>query len=112
MTKIVINACFGGYSLSLAATRWLANHGCEEAIEELAEMSETYNSDEFNGFRPRMARHNPLLVECIEALGEAANGDYARLMVVTISSSKYRIVEYDGSEDVQTPESINWITIR
>lgn len=111
MTKIVINACYGGFSLSLSATKWLASHGCEEAIKELAEMSETYNSDEFNGFRPRMARHDALLVECVETLGEAANGDYAKLVVVTTKSNRYRIVEYDGAEDVQTPESIKWVTV-
>lgn len=111
MTKIVINACYGGYSLSYAAMRWLANHGCEEAIEKMAEMSKTYSSD-FNGFRPRMARHNPLLVECVEALGEEANGDYANLVVETIKGTQYRITEYDGAEDVETPESIDWITIR
>lgn len=110
MTKIVINACFGGFSLSYAATKWLANNGNKEAIEKMDEMAETYATD-WRGFRPRLPRHDALLVECVEALGEAANGDYARLVVVTIKGTQYRITEYDGAEDVETPESIAWVTV-
>ena len=110
MNKVIINACYGGFSLSYAATAWLADKGLQEAIENMAEMSKTYSCD-FRGFRPRLPRHDALLVECVEALGEEANGDYANLVVVTIKGTQYRITEYDGAEDVETPESIAWVTV-
>lgn len=117
MTKIVINACFGGFTLSLEATKWLAARGNKEAAAELADESRFYLYEgdpipTFMGFRPEgLARHDALLVECVEALGEAASGDCAKLIVVTISGNRYTIDEYDGAEDVVTPESINWITV-
>ena len=115
MTKIVINACFGGFSLSLAATQWLANKGCQEAKDELADESRFFESEgetTFWGFHPEtLARHDSLLVECVEALGEAASGDCAKLIIVTIEGNRYIIDQYDGSENVVTPEGINWITV-
>lgn len=114
MTKIVINACYGGFSLSLAATEWLASHGCEEATKELADPSSYFEYEgekSFMGFRPSRSRHDALLVECIEALGEAASGDCARLIIETIEGNQYRITEYDGAEGIETPERIKWITV-
>ena len=76
----------------------------------------------YHGFRPAQAiegycggwerqipRHHPLLVACVEALGEAANGRCANLQVVTIEGSKYIVDEYDGFESVLTPEEMKWI---
>lgn len=41
----------------------------------------------------------PLLVECVEALGEAANGAHAKLAVVEIPDGvQWEIDEYDGLE--------------
>ena len=56
MTKVVINCCFGGYSLS------------KEAYEFLG-----LEWDEF-GFEFEDDRTNPKLVECVETLKEKANG--------------------------------------
>ena len=114
MTKIVINACFGGFSLSLAATKWLANKGNKEAIERLEDPSsyiEYEGEKSFMGFRPDLARHDALLVECVEALGEKASGSCAKLIIETIEGNRYRIDEYDGAEGIETPESIAWVTV-
>ena len=115
MTKIVINACFGGFNLSLTATKWLANKGCQEATETLEDSSsyiEYEGEKSFMGFRPdTLARHDALLVECVEALGEAASGSCAKLVVETIEGNRYRIDEYDGAEGIETPESMEWITV-
>ena len=44
-------------------------------------------------------REDPVLVECIEELGEKANGRYAKLQVVEIPDGMdYVIDEYDGVE--------------
>lgn len=48
-----------------------------------------------------MDRHDPLLIECIEALGEQANGSCARLEIIEIpDGTDYEIAEYDGNEHI------------
>ena len=114
MTKIVINACFGGFNLSLEATKWLASRGCEEASKELSDPSSYIEYDgekSFMGFRPELARHDALLVECVETLGDKASGSCAKLVIETIEGNRYRIDEYDGAEGIETPESMEWITV-
>jgi hypothetical protein len=55
-------------------------------------------------------RHDPILVQVVEELGEKANGDCANLAIKEVSGP-YRIDEYDGAESVETPDSyIDWIT--
>jgi hypothetical protein len=50
----------------------------------------------------------PLLVECINALGDKASGDMSKLVVYSVAG-KYRVTEYDGFESIETPGNINWI---
>ena len=90
--KIVINKCFGGFSLSEKAVSWLEDHGLKDA----SEYSFTYHEEEY-------PRNLPLLVSCIEILGEEANGSSADLRVVEIPdepSLQWHIHEYDGLEHV------------
>lgn len=54
-------------------------------------------------------RHDPVLVQVVEELGDKASGKYAKLRIAEVSGS-YRIDEYDGNESVKTPTSYNWIT--
>ena len=78
MTKIVINACYGGYELSPAAQSELGV-SCLFALEE--------------------DRTNPALVACVEKLGEAASGSCAKLKVVEIpDGAEWELYAYDGSE--------------
>lgn len=114
MTKIVINNCFGGFSLSLAATQWLAEQGLLEATQELNN-SERFCEYEgeifFSGFHCELPRHHSLLVRCVEALGEAASGESAKLIIREISGNQYIIKEYDGAEKVVEPKDIKWVTV-
>ena len=48
------------------------------------------------------------LVSVVEDLAEKANGLHANLRIKVVKD-KYRILEYDGSETVETPESIMWL---
>ena len=78
--KVVINRCYGGFGLS------------EKAMEFLGVGSEW----------PDIARNDPKLVECVEKLGEEANGTYAELKVVEIPDDvNWEIGEYDGLEWVE-----------
>lgn len=69
-TKIVVNARYGGsYWLSPAALDWLHTHGGDTRHENLA-----YDRD----------RANPLLVACIEALGDAASDQHCHLVIIEV----------------------------
>lgn len=59
-------------------------------------------------FSHNIKRTDPALIQVVEELGKEANGDYAELTVVDIISNKYRICEYDGTEWIETPNSIKW----
>ncbi len=93
--KVVINKCYGGFTLSQKALEWLKSK---------------YNLT-LEKYDDVLPRHDHRLVECVEALGKDASGDCANLVVVTFLGNHYRICEYDGAEWVETPESINWTVI-
>lgn len=89
--KIVINNRYGGFSLSKEATEWMAEKGHPEAAKELTEVP-------WYGFRPEN-RVDPILIEAVETLGEAANGRFAKLKVVEVPDEvDWEIQEYDGVE--------------
>jgi hypothetical protein len=54
-------------------------------------------------------RHDPVLVQVVEELGEKAGGNYAELAIAEVDGP-YRIDEYDGYESVKTADSYDWIT--
>lgn len=51
-----------------------------------------------------ISRHNKILVQVVEELGELANGECAYLKIEYVDGA-YRIDEYDGMERVETPDS-------
>ena len=80
--KIVINACYGGFGLS------------KEALALFNERSGTVATYDIE-----IKRNDPILVEIVEQLGEAANGRFAELKVVEIPDDVvWGIEEYDGNE--------------
>lgn len=102
MTKIVYNACYGGFSLSFKAACRIA----ELKGEPLPEKANNYDA-----YLRDICRHDATLVQVVEELEEEANGASAQLRIAEIpSGSKYRIDEYDGTESVETPESYVWET--
>ena len=81
--KVVINKCFGGYGLS------------KEAYKFLNIPWDGY------GYEFMEDRSNPALVECVEAIGDKANGYCAAVKVVEIPDDvEWEITEYDGLEHV------------
>ena len=78
--KIVINGCYGGFSLSEAAMKAC---GANSAHDE----------DQ---------RTNPILIEMVEHDAEAASGRCAKLEVVEIpdNATDWELDEYDGIENI------------
>lgn len=54
-------------------------------------------------------RTDPCLVQVVEELGDAANGDCAHLRIEEVpKGARYRIDEYDGRESVRTASDYEW----
>ncbi len=85
-------AVSGGLHLSERAIGWLRERGMEFDVESTCKYGPFVD----------IPRHNPLLVKCIETLGEEANGPEngwtpkAELHVATISGTYYYIDDHDG----------------
>ena len=114
MTKIVYNACFGGFGLSEAAMRRYAEiKGYEFRVEPDSEF-QSFKNYFFNGERVYESdmdekRTDPVLAQVVEELGKAASGSYSELCVYELpAGTKYRIEEYDGLEHIETEDDIKW----
>lgn len=120
--KVVYNACYGGFSLSLKAVDWLEEN-CEDNelsdfIKSLRLAGKEYSfasKDEYLRYDVSGwfdgKRHHKDLIAVVETLGHEANGPCVKLEIMEISGNQYRIDEYDGSEEVITPEDSDWIFI-
>ena len=113
MTKVVYNACYGGFGLSNEAKDRMVELGYEMEVNvnyDPRPEVECYNrTQKYKIYDGDISRHNPILVQVVEELGDKANGMYANLVIEEVSGS-YRIDEYDGFESVETPDSYDWIT--
>lgn len=138
MTKIVYNACYGGFSLSKEAIQryweikgqqvwiedkqwrfnvWLVppeERMKQKSTEEFASMTmkeriaynEAYSAQSW--YDRDVDRHDPVLVQVVEEMGDEASGEFAKLRIAEVSGP-YRIDKYDGFESVETPDSYDWI---
>lgn len=92
MTKIVYNACFGGFGLS------------EEELDRYIELSgkhPTYARD--------IERTDPFLIQVVEEKGSRPKYWAANLQIAELPpGTKYRIDEYDGFERVMTLDDYEW----
>lgn len=103
--KVVINRCCGGFSISKEAAEHMAANGSERAKLELnkfKEQGEWYGFGNVKGMSGGYDRTDPLLVKAVEELGDAADGAYAELKVVTIPDDiEWEIDDYDGKERIE-----------
>ena len=111
MTRVVVNRCYGGFGLSDEAYEWLIAHGIELWGDDLVDMPHDRECiivgdnkwlTSFGLYYDNFLddnRDHPLLVECVETLGDKANGRCARLEVVHVPATvEWEIEEYDGTE--------------
>jgi hypothetical protein len=113
-TKVVINACYGGFSLSAEATREYLRRAGKTWTEEESEWS-ILSGPHFHVEGERywssrdLDRTDPILVAIVEEWGERAFGQCAALEVRSLSKGTfYRIDEYDGFESIETRDGIDW----
>ena len=107
--KVVINTCWGGFSLSEAAMKEVAKRKgivLHEVIEKesYGEVShfETPEGEYYSEYALEGSRNDPDLVAVVEEMGQAANGGNSKLNVVEVPDDvKWYIHDYDGMEDVQ-----------
>ena len=114
MHKVVYNACYGGFSLSIEAVNWLAKHATDSKLKAYTQHKLTgqyFYIGDLVGSWFDDKRHHKDLVAVVEALGGKASGSCAKLKITEISGNQYRIDEYDGAEEVITPEGSDWIII-
>ena len=107
--KIVINKCYGGFSLSKKAIEFMANLGSDQAKAELLESVE--DSDCYYGYSEKFNheydRTDPHLIKAVETLGCEANGCFSKLKVVEIPDIEWEITDFNGIE-VITEKNKMW----
>ena len=129
MTKVVYNACYGGFGLSKEAVLRYAelkgitlyeykdpkfgDMGFHMWIRVPQEEYDKMNREQQNGLwfsDDDIDRDDPILVQVVEELGsEKASGRCANLVVEEIpKGTAYRITEYDGYETIETREEVDW----
>jgi hypothetical protein len=123
--QVVINTCFGGFSLSLEALEalikmksnavevmteeeyWGKGHGAltDEYKKQNAEwVSMVYRDGKVFGLKDNFnskkeIREHKDLVKIVKTLGKKANGPYSELKIIKIPADvKYTIESYDGDE--------------
>src|SRR5258708_32794703 len=92
MIKVVYNKEYGGFSLSKRA---------QDLYYQKREEAGILAPVVYDRF---IERHDPLLVQVVEELGDQANGQCARLGIEQIPKeyeNLYTISEYDGTETVE-----------
>ena len=123
MNKVVYNACYGGYSLSDEAMelygqlagiklfpvkdRWGSFWFLEESNGRTADEMFKQGVKDFDN-RHTIERHDPILIQVVETLGDKANGKCAKLRIAELSGRQYRVDEYDGYETVVEPDGYDW----
>jgi hypothetical protein len=110
MPKIVVNACYGGFSLSHAAImRYGELAGINlQAIKGSIVGPEYYSycvdgiiDDDHMWYYHDLERSDPYLVQVVEELGKSAAGAFATLRIADVPDDvEWYIDDYDGIETV------------
>jgi hypothetical protein len=100
--KVVINTCYGGFSISEKAAQYMAARGSVRAKGDLEPRQWGFTGYGYvEGMEGGYDRSDPLLVEAVETLGGEADGRSAELKVVEIPDGiQWEIDDYDGVEHI------------
>jgi hypothetical protein len=117
--KVVINSCYGGFSLSpLAISEIVKRKGRDVRFFKFRDttpltLEQVNNEDYYTAhyadnlecmnlsFGSDSDRSDPDVVAVVEKLGKAANGNCAKLGIVEIPDDiEYEIHDYDGMESI------------
>jgi hypothetical protein len=116
MPKVVVNNCYGGYSLSKEAVqRYCELKGYNLIIDDskkeigwpyyyLDSISDTTYFNEYD-----IPRDCETLVKVVDELGEKANGECAELRIAEVPDDiDWYIHEYDGIESIYESHRRSW----
>lgn len=104
--KVVVNKCWGGFSISKECAELMAQKGCEVAKAELEEYNKDPKDHMWYGYgyinnQNGYKRTSKFLVEAVEELGDKASGYCAELQIVEIPDDiNWYIDDYDGIESI------------
>ena len=109
--KVVVNTDWGGFGLSdKAIARYCELKGLSHEVREGGWGTLFHKVGDDDHWSPHeLERHDPVLVQVVEELGEDASGRCSMLEVEEVDGDRYFIVEYDGVETVYTPINAPWI---
>lgn len=108
--RLVINAKCGGFGLSETAVRrylqikgvpvWVENRSVLGGALYWLAPAQGVDTDERERFDDRnLERDDPVLLQVVEELGDAASGRFAQLKIVEIPDGvKWKIYEREGEE--------------
>lgn len=107
--KVVINRCYGGFSLSeKAILRYAEIKGIKlEKVEDgywscFVNVDLDDDDPDKHFYDRGLKRNDPALIQVVEELGEDADGSCASLRITEIpDSTNWQIDEYDGMECVE-----------
>ena len=103
--KVVINRCFGGFSISKQAAEFMAARGNKQAEAELERVREEgrwFGFGYSKEFPHTYSRTDPDLIAAVETLEEDASELHStKLVVVEIPDGiDFEIMEHDGLEHI------------
>lgn len=113
--KVVINSCYGGFSLSDKAMQlycdkkgikvYPEHETCGSTLFYLKSPEERKESNEEDDniiWSSDIKRNDSTLVEVVKELGRKANGTYAKLKIVNIPDDiSWEVDEYSGMESIE-----------
>ena len=107
--KIVINACYGGFSLSKEAILLARQLSGNPTWGDVVLAGEKYSDGSLkiviiNSYHPNIKRTDKILVQVVEQLKDKAYGACASLEIRRVCG-KYRINQFDGYEYIEREDT-------
>jgi hypothetical protein len=109
MKKVAYNNKYGGFGISHAVLDRMIELGHSDAILKKKELDLLQSKHDchwktvyLEDPKPAIKRHDPILIQAIEELGDSANGECASIKIEEMNDNDhYQIKEYDGKETLK-----------